>query len=153
MTTEPKLLTEADLYRFREMSQEAVTAELRERGLIADEPVDPLLVEARGIVRAVGLSLTGPGDGAERCDMAASGDCDDFYENKIALAALRRGMELAPRKELTRQKVREMVKAALRDSAAVLEYDDFLLGSPVGPAREADDFVTRLHAAIQEALQ
>jgi hypothetical protein len=89
---EPKLLTEVEaqvLFGWTAFAD--FLAELRERGLIAEEPVDPLLVEAEALVqRWCGQ------EGAEIED--------------LALAALRRGIEIgeANRKELTR----EMVLAA-----------------------------------------
>jgi hypothetical protein len=121
---------------------------LRERGLIAEEPVDPLLVEAREICARIGSDLCGkrfPGGGAERCEMIRAGGCDDFYEARIALAALHRGIEIgeANRKELTREGVRAAVAMAhlthcLRDDA-----DADVLGLRI----------KRLHAALQEQLK
>ena len=136
MTQEVNLLTEAEWLAWMQKPQstEKALTDLRERGLIAEEPETPLNRLETAIA-----------------EIMASGN--DITPYELAVGLQERGMELTPRKELTREMVREMVKAALRDSAAVLEYDDFLPGSPVGPAREADDFVTRLHAAIQEALQ
>ena len=89
MTTEPKLLTEAEWVAWMQKPQstEKALTDLRERGLIAEEPVDPLLVEARQII-------------ADTCDTHESkgqwldGVWDDEQEMAIALAALRRGMEL-----------------------------------------------------------
>ena len=49
--TEPKLLTERELLGLLELNtKEDILKELRERGLIAPEPVDPDLLEAREIV-------------------------------------------------------------------------------------------------------
>jgi hypothetical protein len=144
--TEPKLLTEAQAIEMWNQAQKSAPATFieifRERGLIAEEPVDPLLVEARQII-------------ADTCDTHESkgqwldGVWDDEQEMAIALAALHRGMELAPRKELTREVVRE----------AVIGSEPNLLISPdfrscyEETRQEAENFVDRLHAAIQEALQ
>lgn len=74
---------------------------LRERGLIAPEPVDPLLVEAREIVKA---TLTPERHKNCNCrEEIDAGDWDDRHSVRAALAALRRGMELRP--ELTRGQV------------------------------------------------
>jgi len=89
--TEPKLLTEAQAIEMWNQAQKSAPATFieifRERGLIAEEPVDPLLVEARQII-------------ADTCDTHESkgqwldGVWDDEQEMAIALAALHRGMEL-----------------------------------------------------------
>lgn len=91
--TEPKLLTEAEWRTILRQSvnydvANSIICDLRERGMIAPEPVDPLLVEAAALVQ----SWCGQ-EGAEIED--------------LALAALRRGMELAERPTLTREMVRE----------------------------------------------
>ena len=134
MTTEPKLLTEAE---WREVlipadgAADPIIKRLRERGLIAEEPVDPLLVEAQEIC-------------AEWCEGRDATDCarryrtgewDDTPHVAIALAALRRGMELAPRKTLTREMV---LKAHWHATGA--------------ETVEAN-LIDRLHAALTEALQ
>ena len=111
--TEPKL-TEADVRReFAATGAEPVIRFLRARGLIAEEPVDPLLVEAR----------------------CRDGSWDETTHMAVALAALRRGMELAPRKELTREMV---LKAHWHATGA--------------ETVEAN-LIDRLHAALTEALQ
>ena len=47
--TEPKLLTEAEARKLRNLTRDEYVAELRERGLIAPEPIDPLLEEAEAL--------------------------------------------------------------------------------------------------------
>lgn len=98
MTTEPKLFTLAEA---QDRFGDAFNAELRERGLIAEEPVDPLLVEAREI-----CAKQAEGNGAHNWAIECrAGECDTSDEVECAMIALRRGMELAPRKELTREMV------------------------------------------------
>ena len=133
MTTELKLLTEADIDRFRTMSQEAVTAELRERGLIAEEPVDRLMKKA---VELVGLWLP---DETELRHEAID----------LALAALRCGMELAPRKTLTREMVEEMTFPAC-DAAYREVYCDRV---PEVRTPYVKAFARHFYAALTEALQ
>lgn len=116
MTQEPKLLTEAEWNdRFDTKSADEIIAELRERGLIAREPVDPLLEEAETLHHAW---VAGAIDG--RCDAIS-----------LALAALRRGMELAERPTLTR----EMAKEICFDAGYYNEQ-----------------YLDRLHAALVERL-
>ena len=67
-------------------------AELRRMGLIAPEPVDPLLEEAEALHQ----------------DWIARKHKDAIA---MLIAALRRGMELRP--PLTRERVREMLRAAV----------------------------------------
>ena len=131
MTTEPKLLTEADVSALYELARNATPENFRKavamQGLIAEEPVDPLLVEARQII-------------ADTCDTHESkgqwldGVWDDEQEMDIALAALRRGMELAPSKELTREMVAAAVSPNLSGESYVIDY-------------------SAIHAALTEALQ
>jgi hypothetical protein len=132
--TEPKLLTEAQAIEMWNQAQKSAPATFieifRERGLIAEEPVDPLLVEARQII-------------ADTCDTHESkgqwldGVWDDEQEMAIALAALHRGMELAPRKELTREVVREAQNEANKSGAKWWSVEH----------------IDRLHAALQERLK
>lgn len=91
----PRLLTEAE---FRELlakidaPENIVTEELvrwRERGLIAQKPVDPLLAEARKIAASY-YETVEPGLARNM----RGGFCDDQPSVVSALAALRRGMEL-----------------------------------------------------------
>ena len=136
MTTEPKPLTEADiragLPRLSENDLSNVLALFRERGLIAEEPVDRLMKKA---VELVGLWLP---DETELRHEAID----------LALAALRRGMELAPRKTLTREMVEEMTFPAC-DAAYREVYCD-----PVPEVRTpyVKAFARHFYAAIQEAL-
>lgn len=121
MTTEPKLLTEAEWLAWMQKPQstEKALTDLRERGLIAEEPVDRLMKKA---VELVDLWLP---DETELRHEAID----------LALAALRCGMELAPRKELTREMVRKIYNGT----------------KPFSPTDEAH--ITRIHAALTEALQ
>ena len=114
MTTEPKLLTEAEWLAWMQKPQstEKALTDLRERGLIAEEP---------DMVTAEYQKLWEAWDGVDYRD--------------LGLAALRRGMELAPRKELTREMVRKIYNGT----------------KPFSPTDEAH--ITRIHAALTEALQ
>ena len=110
--TDVKLLTEAEWRRLLApyCAEEAVQY-LGERGLIAPEPVDPLLIEAREIVIA-----TTPQPQRNfniRKAEIRRGWKDDGFCVQIALAALRRGMELA-KPELTREMVREAIHEGQR---------------------------------------
>ena len=111
--TEPKLLTEAEWHNLlaRPTSSQIID-DLRERGLIAPEPepVDPLLDEAREIVAKLSED---DGNPAFACAVRSC-KRDDDLEVRIALTALRRGMELAERPTLTREMVREAGEIASR---------------------------------------
>lgn len=94
---EPKLLTEyeaqalwAGTFVHHAKPFADYLAELRERGLIAPEPVDPLLIEAREICSAAyrAASYTA------YADEMARGGRDDTIIVHATLAALKRGMEL-----------------------------------------------------------
>lgn len=133
MTTEPKLYTETEARSdWRVMATEGDFVQaLRERGLIAEEPVDQLLAEAREIAASLGdWSIYSP-------DNVRKGRHDDDCRVRIALAAFRRGMELAPRKELTR----EMVTGIVVQNTTV-----------VGDGVATFD-IEAIHAALTEALQ
>lgn len=120
MTTEPKLLTEADFNRVWALRDSPVElrAFLRERGLIAEEPVDRLMKKA---VELVDLWLP---DETELRHEAID----------LALTALRRGMELAPRKELTREMVIAAVQPNVTGESYAINY-------------------SAIQAALTEALQ
>ena len=122
---EPKLLTEAEAMRLATYADvETILTELRERGLIAPEPpVDPLLLEAREVCASVEPNIA---------SNARKGDWDHSFSMKLALAALKRGMELA-RPELTREQVRE----AYYDAGGL----------------EVGSFIDRLHAALTEQVR
>jgi hypothetical protein len=145
MRQEPKLLTEAE---WREMSpypKDYIEQELRERGLIAQEPVKPLLIEAREVC-ASECGQIGAAAQAYR-----EGRWDSADPMKVALAALRRGMELAQRPEpqpavaLTREMVREAA-----DVAAI----DYLLRAKDYDHPDAFEFrIKRLHAALTEMMK
>lgn len=135
MTTEPKLLTEAEAREMYTDSRLSVFIEqLRERGLIAVEPVDPLLVEARQTYAVWCEDRNLPGSARRIRD----GEWDDTTPMVIALAALRRGMELEREKRpvLTREMVRVAVQnAGLRCHVGAYGYSDYL------------------HTALQEQLK
>jgi hypothetical protein len=107
----------------------------RERGLIAEEPVDPLLLEAREITAQIVGALGASWFGSE----FRKGRCDDHRYMQIALAALRRGIEIgeANRKELTREGVRDALVSVWPNWAFV----------------SGEGGLTRLHAALQEQLK
>lgn len=134
---EPKLLTPHDLDRFREMSQSAVEAELRERGLIAEEPVDPLRAMADKFAVSQGCCDGGP----------FSNEVFALLEQAKAI-----GMELAPRKELTQEMVRKALHATMLECNAIDRYD-FDDEAMTHDKRNLECAVNRLHTAIQEALQ
>ena len=148
MTTEPKLLTEAEAqgawsatYTTHGKPFSEYLTELRERGLIAPEPeVDPLLEEAREVCAKWAE------DGNSWVSVAAAGryrdgEWDDASHMVISLAALRRGMELgrsdSVRPPLTREQVRDAWCHAhsIHKSSKVLE-----------------DYVDRLHAFLLKEL-
>jgi Xaa-Pro aminopeptidase len=101
MTDAPKLLTEAEAREIHALAAgmceiEGFVDSLRERGLIAPEPVDPLLIEAREVCakhfEAQGLFACTK----DYRDGKNDNEIDDMeHEMSIALAALKRGMELA----------------------------------------------------------
>ena len=108
MTTEPKLLTEAEWERISAplgltSTIDQIASALRERGLIAPEPVDPLLVEAREI-EARHCELAGFN---ARARQIRAGEYDEDGPVRCTLRGLRRGMELRP--PITRERVERAV--------------------------------------------
>ena len=101
--TEPKLLTERELLGLLEWNtKEDILDELRKRGLVAPEPVDPDLLEAREIV-AQTYNWT------QRC-------FDDGHPAVVStLAAIKRGRQLEQPKPLTREMVVKAHQKALGD--------------------------------------
>ena len=144
MTTEVKLLTEAEALILRDESEEEYIASLKRRGLIA-EPVDPLLVEARK--QAADYYMD---DHEPECAAAClEGRRDDYPLVQVALVALRRGMELGRsdpvRPELTRERVRE---AIIKADPCCLAKSDFRPTSQ--HLKGAEAFVDALHAALTD---
>jgi hypothetical protein len=141
MTDTPKLLTEAEWRKFwivscgisSENIEKLIRAH-RERGMIAPEPepVDPLLIEAREICVKYFTSRN-------YSQTVIDGLCDDDGVVQIALAALRRNLELAERPTFTPEKVREAVEAVQEWIEPEPE--------PVDPlAREADEIADAVYA-------
>lgn len=66
---------------------------VRTAAIVAElpEPVDPDLIEVRALAATVGLHF----GLAERLSYIADGRGDNWYETQLALAALKRGRELA----------------------------------------------------------
>ena len=122
--TEPKLLTEAEARKLRNLTRDEYVAELRKRGLIADDPVDPDLLEAREI--ATEHSAKFGHDYVKHPD-------DEAPVVQIALAALKRGKELAQPKPLTREMVAKAHQKALCDFVSLS--------------------IHRLHAALMEQMK
>ena len=121
---EPKLLTEAEAEALWNTANNKLPqdffSELRERGLIVPEP-SPLMEEA-----------------ARLTDQYINDEIDEIED--LALAALKRGMELAPRVELTRDMVQE---AAIR--AGIYHF----LTEDCAQQRR----ITSLHTALLEQLK
>ena len=122
---EVKLLTVQMAEALGAMTPEARVRMLRERGLIAPEPVDPLLYEARRLVLQDGTTRT-----VNQIEAIRNGHAG---KEKVSLAhaALKRGIELAYRKELTWEEVRDAYLASKGS------------GTEVG-------LITRLHAALTD---
>lgn len=128
MTTEPRLLSEAEAkgawmatFSLHAKSFAEYLDELRERGLIAPEPVDPLLVEARKQA-----DKWWPDEGA------LIGSMDGSMWMERILAVLRRGMELGRAERLTRKQVRDAI------------YN----GAPGGFFSSAEAFIDRVYASL-----
>jgi sugar-specific transcriptional regulator TrmB len=136
--TEPKLLTEAEWVDRMTVPYnriEDVLSELRERGLIAPEPVDPLLIEAREICSAAYRAASYTAYAEEM----ARGEHDYFASVQSTLAALKRGMELGrAASPLTREMVREAWCAANSMHKSALVHEDL---------------IDRLHAALIKQMQ
>lgn len=140
MTTEPKLLTEADVLQLAYMTTAERTAFLGERGLIAPEPVDAMLLEARRLVECtVQWSPQTDRD-------LQSGKNDRTPEVKIAIAALRRGREIGLA-ELTRERVRDAVIAA---RPIYLSDKDFDEDENTVDRIHAEKFLTKFRAALTD---
>jgi hypothetical protein len=109
----PKLLTEAGWANLIGLSAYSkASATLRERGLITEEPVDPLLVEA-GKICERHFEAQGATVSAIKYRQGGEYHRESDPEMSIALAALRRGIEIgeANRKELTREGVQRAFKS------------------------------------------
>ena len=130
--TEPKLLTERELLGLLELNtKEDILKELRERGLIAPEPVDPLLIEAREIVARV----VGAGGASWFGGEFRKGKCDDHQSMQVALAALKRGREIE------------------REAASPLTRDDCKSALIVAGYLATPNGINRLHAALTKQVQ
>jgi len=122
--TEPKLLTEAEWRNVFAYNADIAITYIRERGLVADDPVDPDLLEAREI--ATEHSAKFGHDYVKHPD-------DEAPVVQIALAALKRGKELAQPKPLTREMVAKAHQKALGDFGSLS--------------------IHRLHAALMEQMK
>ena len=136
---ELRLLTEAQAISAHMKDRDEFLTELRERGLIAPEP-DPLLVEAREIAANAfrGKSL----DDLVEETLSARNDHSATVE--AALAALRRGMELAQPK-VTRER---LLEACVEGGVWHFIAHQFDTQHPTSQRR-----LDRLHAALQEQLK
>lgn len=146
--TTPKLLTEAewlDILAGIHHGTDELMAELRERGLIAEDPVDPLLIEARAFL--VG-HWAATGKLAER---VLAGDYDSSFDAALALAAIKRGIEIgkAERPQLTLDDLRAEVIEAFPDEH-MMELSDFYAPKAREDRQVAEAFVERLHAALSK---
>lgn len=124
--SEVKLLTEAEALEIWDEAQDRhpgpFVKALRERGLIAPEPVDPLLVEVREIAQRYGFQGNG-------------------WVTDLALAALRRGMELAPAASpLTREMLGDAIVKVFGEGES-------------GFAGVTPNNITALHAALTGGQQ
>ena len=136
MTTEPKLLTEAE---WRNIWRSTGTYQpfpewvepYRERGLIAEEP-DAI----HRLAAEICAKLLGTGSSAAMV-------------KEVEGMIRRRGLELAPRKELTREMVEEMTFPAC-DAAYRDVYCDRV---PEVETAYVKAFARHFHAALTEALQ
>jgi len=131
--TEPKLLTEAEARNLwaQPHARDHFIELLRERGLIAEEPVDPLLIEAREIVARV----VGAGGASWFGGEFRKGKCDDHQSMQVALAALKRGREIE------------------REAASPLTRDDCKSALIVAGYCATPNGVNRLHAALTKQVQ
>ena len=137
MTDAPKLLTEAEWRNVLSYDKDIAVQYIGERGLIAPEPVDPLLIEAREICARYFDEQNLPA--AARSYRSGKNDNEGDIgecELPIALAALRRGMELAP---AASPLTREMVAQAY--------------WSATGADTVKANLIDRLHAAILKQMQ
>lgn len=153
MASEPKLFTQADIaWLERETDPRDIIRILRERGLIAPE-VDPLLVEAREICAQ-----------STRCEQSRAafrkGTWDEWSNVQVAVAALKRGMELVqdvhqlPGKteELRGSTISKMETVA--DRAALtreMVREAVMRNTVLGCGGYFDD--EAIHAALTEAQQ
>jgi hypothetical protein len=152
MTQEPnpELLTEADVAIYfgnGDLTFGEVMTELRERGLIVPEPVDPFLEEAREVVAKWAEGIEGFGPYA---DDYRSGKRDKDSEIQTCISALRRGIEIGAQRPLTREMVREAVIGAKPD---LLTPGDFICSTGSVCRRDAEGFLDRLHAALTEIMK
>lgn len=146
----PVLLTEREWANLIGLSAYSkASATLRERGLIAPEPVDPLLVEAREVC-ARDSEAGGWGLAAKEY---RDGQRDEAVPIRLTLAALRRGMDLAPAARLTREIVREAAKVALRSCTRMLSASDFESAALDDDKRNIEAFVNRLHTALTQQME
>jgi hypothetical protein len=110
MAEQPKLLTEAEaLELYHSLPRADYIAELRERGLIAEEP-----------------EKTAPDHAWQIC-VEHGYRHPHTHEHNLATAALRRGIEIgeANRKELTRDMVDDAIKKADFETGAMRFHSAF----------------------------
>ena len=148
--TEPKLLTEAEWRANLRVwvniaATDAIILLMRERGMIAPEPepVDPLMDEAREIVAKLNEDDDIPIFASE----VRAGKRDDDLEVRIALAALRRNLELAERPTLTHHQAALLLCNAMAD-AEVENVSSYDLG-PYGQTTKG----RKIAAALVERLK
>lgn len=108
---------------------EALSIEQLEAAIAAKKAamIDPLLIEARKIIEASfgarhyhGTNKLLLGDGPGRVDVIAKGNGDNYWEVRATLAALRRGMELAPQQPVAVPvDVEALAEQVLNDAAGV----------------------------------
>jgi hypothetical protein len=136
--THTKLLTEAEWRNVFAYNSDIALDYIRERGLIAEEPVDPLLVEAWKVVGEWAEHTFGQDSSAVA--HYGSDKVSEDTNTRLAMLGLRRGIEIgeANRKELTREMVREADILASHEQ----NYGDFL-----------DRLTELLNAALQEQLK
>lgn len=130
--TEPKLLTEAEWRNVFAYNADIAITYIRERGLVADDPVDPDLLEAREIAT----------DHAAKFghDYVRYPD-DDAAVVQIAFAALKRGKELRP--TLTREMVAASLRSLFVNSDGVSYATDAML----------EEATSRVHTALVEQMK
>lgn len=135
MSETPKLLTEAEAEFICNKSPLEGVRMLRERGLIAPEPVDPLIEALDAMLRRRFLN--------PQPDVLA--DDASFLRSFFS----QRGMELSAR-PLTREMVREALRDALRETD-MLDRGDFDRPVSEGFRVRAEEIATDLHTALTEA--
>ena len=140
MTDAPKLLTEAQAIALHTVDRDEYVTALRERGLIAPEPVDPLRLDALEVA-AQSFALQGDEVTAREIRSGAyNHEVDDLTTLPgLALAALKRGMELRDAEVERLRHALKMISIVDQGCGGTLTFEEMAASA----MRQAKDALTK----------